>query len=655
MLFLPKDKLHAVLQRWSNTYQVYTPQGAGDNVHFSPYIPPPGHGLTDLDNYVNTSMSPKSFLFEEREVLFSWEGREKVSVQSITPRIGQNEGRCVEGNLIFGVRPCDLYGLAYNDRFFFGEYQDTNYTPSRHRVFVVGINCVQPGKNCFCSAFNKPGDKAGINTGPFADCGYDLLLTPDGDRYWVECGTERGKVLAALISSLLHQDYDGAGEQRKDALLAETLEKFTLNPDFTRLGEALREGFNHKLWEEIAPACIACTGCTRVCPTCTCFTTDEERTGPDSGQRMRVWDSCQAEGFTRNAEFHNPRNKISAVRYRIYDKLTYIEERFGMKGCTGCGRCIPVCPACINIVEIAEQLIADCPEGVPPKTPIPVHYARTERSYDPQLYTPHVGEIVSIVEETSSIRRFNLRFLEKPSQGRPALRGQFYMLTVFGVGEIAISIPFSDRVKDQFSFYIKRVGKVTGALFKSKPGDQLGLRGPFGQPLPYETIKGRDLLVVGSGVGHAPVRATLIRAIENRSEFGRIAVIASAQSYHGLILKDDLKSWAEAPDVRVFYALSKPTEAVEAHVGYVNDLLPDLGLNWPNAAAIICASPRRIKAVARDLMRLGMSPDDIYTALETNMHCGVGKCGHCKVGSHYMCVDGPVFTYAEMLQLPPEF
>ena len=85
------------------------------------------------------------------------------------------------------------------------------------------------------------------------------------------------------------------------------------------------------------------------------------------------------------------------------------------------------------------------------------------------------------------------------------------------------------------------------------------------------------------------------------------------------------------------------------------DDLPGLGLDWKNTSAIICASARRIKAVARDLMQLGMKPSDIYTALETNMHCGIGKCGHCKVGSHYMCVDGPVFTYEEMLQLPPEF
>lgn len=229
------------------------------------------------------------------------------------------------------------------------------------------------------------------------------------------------------------------------------------------------------------------------------------------------------------------------------------------------------------------------------------------------------------------------------------------MLTVFGAGEIAISVPFSDRVKDAFTFYVKKVGKVTTAMHNLKVGDMMGLRGPFGVPLPYETLKGRDLLVVGSGVGHAPVRATLVRAIENKLDFGRIAIMASASTYDGLLLKDDLREWAKVPGVEVHYSLSKPTDQVDAHIGYINDLLPGLGLDWRNTSAIICASARRIKAVARDLMQLGMKPSDIYTALETNMHCGIGKCGHCKVGSHYMCVDGPVFTYEEMLQLPPEF
>ena len=186
-------------------------------------------------------------------------------------------------------------------------------------------------------------------------------------------------------------------------------------------------------------------------------------------------------------------------------------------------------------------------------------------------------------------------------------------------------------------------------------GDVIGLRGPYGKGFPYRSFAGRDVLVVGSGVGLAPVRTIIVRLLQERERYGRIAIIASATRYEGLVYKQDLKDWSKIPGVTVQYALAKPTDAVQAHVGYINDLLPELDFDWANARAILCASPRRIKLVARDLLGLGMNGKDIFTSLETHMRCGVGKCGHCKVGAHYMCLDGPVFTYEEMLQLPEEF
>ena len=162
-------------------------------------------------------------------------------------------------------------------------------------------------------------------------------------------------------------------------------------------------------------------------------------------------------------------------------------------------------------------------------------------------------------------------------------------------------------------------------------------------------------MIVGSGVGLAPVRTMIIRIIENKKDFGNLAIIASATSYEGLVYKEDLIKWSEIDGVKVLYALSKPTDKVDAYVGYINDLLPGLGLEWGKTASIICASPRRIKAVAEDLIKLGMKGTNILTSLETHMRCGIGKCGHCKVGNKYMCVDGPVFNYEEMLTLPPEF
>lgn len=271
------------------------------------------------------------------------------------------------------------------------------------------------------------------------------------------------------------------------------------------------------------------------------------------------------------------------------------------------------------------------------------------------IYLPKIAVIKDIIEETRNIKRFFLEYEDKSLHEKYKFDGQFFEITVFGVGEIAISIPYSPSLKDGFEFCIKRTGKVTNAIHNMKVGDKVGLRGPFGKGFPYKQFKNKDVIIVGSGVGLAPVRTMILRILENRSEFGKVVIIGSALTYEDLIYKNDLISWSSIDCVKVLYALNNPTSKVEAHVGYINDLLPGLGLNWTKSAAIICASPKRIKAVAKDLLKLGMKSTDIYTSLETHMRCGIGKCGHCKVGSKYMCIDGPVFNYEEMLQLPPEF
>jgi NAD(P)H-flavin reductase len=346
------------------------------------------------------------------------------------------------------------------------------------------------------------------------------------------------------------------------------------------------------------------------------------------------------------------------VRYRIYDKFKYIEERYGMKGCIGCGRCINTCPASINIADIINRLSREggkaCGCGDERVTEL-YHGLDEYKDNCESVYIPRMAVIKDIIEETRNIKRFVIQYEPQSLHESFEFSGQFFEITVFGEGEIAVSIPFSPSRTGSFEFYIKKAGRVTNALHSMKAGDRVGLRGPFGKGFPYEEFKGRDMLFIGSGVGLAPVRTSILRVLENIGEFGKVGIIASAVSYEDLICRDDLISWSGREKVDVRYALSKPTSKVEAHAGYINDLLPGLGMDWPNTSAIICASPGRIKSVAGDLLKLGMKGTDIYTSLETHMRCGIGKCGHCKVGSRYMCIDGPVFNYDEMMALPPEF
>lgn len=666
MFRLQKNNLKDLLNKWTESLKVLAPTRENDETLLLPY----NEDSFTMD-YINFPLSIKEFFFEQKEVLFKWNKTEK-GTETFEPNYDE-----IEDKLLFGVRACDAYGAAYMDKFFTKDFVDGNYVHRREKTWIVAVNCTEVGQGCFCNS---------MNVGPFAEKGYDLALTPIKDEYLVEVGTEKGEKLISLAKEFFTKTDDDILNE-KDSLLKEVESKFSKEFNIPNIVELLDANFDNPIWDELAKGCINCTGCTSVCPTCTCFNVVEENTEDSSscancsacsnGTRVRYWDSCQSDSFTRNAGEHNPRNSASRIRYRIYDKLKYIEQKFGMKGCTGCARCIDTCPACIDFVKVINKFAdeynvnekvavsAECDASKVDSENHACTCGDTASTFEDKLiesqnipeniYMPQTAVIKEIIDETWNIKRFVVEYEDKSLHENFKFHGQFFEITVYGVGEIAISIPFSDSQKDYFDFCIKKAGKVTTAIHNMKVGDKIGLRGPFGNGFPYESVKGRDILIVGSGVGIAPVRTLLARALENKEEFGKVVMIASAGSYDGLVYKEDLLEWDKMDDVRVLYALAKPTDKVDAHVGYINDLLPDLGLDWNNTTAILCASPRRIKLVAKDLMELGMNGSDILTSLETHMRCGVGKCGHCKVGDLYMCVDGPVFSYEEMIQLPPEF
>ncbi|MGV8981421.1 4Fe-4S dicluster domain-containing protein [Clostridium sp.] len=644
MYLLKKENLKELLNIWSRaSFEVFAPKQNDGQVMLLPYE----ENQLCLD-YINFPFPVKEFLFKQKEELFHW-NKNNGSID-----IHPAEDFSKDKHILFGIRPCDAYGIAYMDKFFLDGYKDELYEKYRERTWIVAVNCLEPGKDCFCSS---------MDTGPFASVGYDILFTPLESEYLVEVSSVKGEQLIHL-SEHLFTKADNSLLNQKNVISKGVLDKFKTIIKVNNIAKVLEDNFNDPLWDQLSKDCVLCTGCTTLCPTCTCFNVVEEKTSCDSGCRTRCYDSCQNDSFTRNAGEHNPRNHISRVRYRLYDKFKYIEENFKMKGCSGCGRCINVCPASINVVNVINKLGEKSGltenNNLNVATSSPNHQSTNihsdgHRENCESSYTPQLAIIKDITQETKNIKRFFIQYEDKSLHDNFIFSGQFFEITVFGVGEIAVSIPFPPSQTNIFDFCIKKAGKVTGAMHEMVVGDRVALRGPFGKGFPYEDLKGRNIIIIGSGVGIAPVRTTITRILENIGEFGKVIIIASALSYDGLIYKDDLISWSNTPSVKVLYALSNPTDIVNAHVGYINDLLPDLGLDFENTSAIICASPRRIKALAVDLLKLGMKGTDIYTSLETHMRCGIGKCGHCKVGNKYMCIDGPVFNYEEMLTLPPEF
>lgn len=634
-----KDQLDQVLSIWNEKSSVYVPSGKGKDIQLLPFSE-----VQRTEDYINLSLPAKEMVFEQKEGLFKWtRNGECIEIEGLAHNHSKNR-------ILFGVRACDTYGIAYTDRFYLHEYPDPNYKSRRDETTIIAVNCLKAGPHCFCTS---------VGTGVFSTLGHDLALTPMDTFYLVEAATPKGEALISGAQSFFTEiDEDILDE--KNALMAKVEDSFPLKMDLTNLWDDMAKTFNADFWLDEAHACIGCTGCTNVCPTCTCFNVVEEKIDENSGRRVRYWDSCQSEHFTRNAENHNPRDAVSRVRYRIYDKLKYIEERFGFKGCSGCGRCTDVCPTYISIIDIIGKMQRAAKEN--PELPAihqitKIRHEIMDREIKSQhgLFTPDVATITRVKQETPDIKRLFMRYDDPKLHKTYEHKGQFFQVTVFGEGEVPLSIPFGSEQKDEVVFDFKNVGSVTDKLFQMKEGDKIGLRGPYGRAFPYETLKGRNLIFIGSGVAMAPLRTVIEPVLRNNEDFKQVYIMASALRYEKLLYKDEMKEWAKVPNFRVKYALKDPTDEVEAFSGFVNDMLPDLDLDWPNTTALICASPERIKKLARDLMDLGMKPADILVTLETHMRCGAGKCGHCKVGSHYMCVDGPVFTYEEMMALPPEY
>lgn len=337
MFIVDKNDLDKVLQRWNEFADLYGPRLEDGQVMLMPYLE---EGFT-MD-YVNFAFPIKEHLFRQREVLFSWEDQGgQIHVTNGLDADTQKK------SILFGVRPCEVDGLDYMDTFFLSEYRDEFYARNRQNTLIVAVNCIKAGDTCFCSS---------MGTGPFATRGYDLLFTPIEGRYLVEVGSEQGTLLLDAVRDIVKP------ANPQDFSEKETLEEKAKDTFVTRIhvgadqiAELLDANFDHPIWAEKAKDCITCTGCTILCPTCTCFNVVEEHTGKASGCRVRYWDSCQSDSFTRNANQQNPRDAIARVRYRVMDKFKYIEERFDKKGCNGCGRCISVCPAAIDVVEIINQ------------------------------------------------------------------------------------------------------------------------------------------------------------------------------------------------------------------------------------------------------------------------------------------------------------
>lgn len=275
--------------------------------------------------------------------------------------------------------------------------------------------------------------------------------------------------------------------------------------------------------------------------------------------------------------------------------------------------------------------------------------------YAKDVLIPAVGVITDIREETPDVKTFRVN---APDGGKlfEHLPGQCAMLCVPGVGEGMFSITSSPTNRDYQEFSIKRCGTLTDHLHTVNVGDEIAVRGPYGNSFPVEgELKGKDLLFIAGGIGLAPLRSVINYVLDNRDNYGTVDIVYGARSADDLVqLKEIREVWMNTPGVNVYLTIDREQQGWDGHVGFVPAYIKELGIA-AGKTALVCGPPIMIKFVLETLIEMGFSREQVYTTLELRMKCGVGKCGRCNIGSKYVCKDGPVFRFDEIDDLPDEY
>lgn len=269
-------------------------------------------------------------------------------------------------------------------------------------------------------------------------------------------------------------------------------------------------------------------------------------------------------------------------------------------------------------------------------------------------YLPKLAKITQIKEEVSGarpIKTFRTQFLNEKNFTFRC--GQCAMLSIFGKGESMISISSSPLVEDYLQFSILKMGRVTSALHEMEEGDIIGVRGPFGNGFPIENWKGKNIIFIGGGIGLAPIWSVLQTALGQKEEYGDLMLIYGARTSNDLVFKQELKDLKKKMTVYLSIDVEEPDW--EEFVGFVPQNVTDKKPSAKNAITVTCGPPIMIKFVIQALKDLGFEDKQIYTTVENKMKCGIGKCGRCNIGMHYVCKDGPVYSWAELKNLPQEY
>lgn len=265
------------------------------------------------------------------------------------------------------------------------------------------------------------------------------------------------------------------------------------------------------------------------------------------------------------------------------------------------------------------------------------------------VHLPRPARVVERVQEARDIFSLRLRYADVAAQEEFEFApGQFNMLYLHGVGEVAISIVSDPRDSHSILHTIRVVGRATRGLAALQVGDEVGVRGPFGRGWPLKAALGRDLVLVTGGLGCAPVVSVINYVMRRRERYGRVTILQGVRHADDLIWRERYAAWAREPDTEVLLAADMPGQDGQLFHGTVVELFNRVQWNPDNTMAMLCGPEVMMLAAVGELRDRGLGDEAIWVSLERNMQCANGLCGHCQVGPLFVCRDGPVFSYAEI-------